>query len=91
MQSLYLLLPPVVQTNVLPIKETVRPWKIVKGAHKIGNRKRRSHAEGQLPHPLYSPNENRNMERREKHQKISGEARNLEITIDGTNKMRDMS
>ena len=42
---------------------------------------------------LYPPHENRKIERRvrKRHQKISGEVGNLEITKDGTNKMRDMS
>ena len=64
-----------------------------KKAHKKGNRKRGSHANGQIPHSLYPPHENINMERRlrERHQKISGEVGDLEKTKDGTNKMRDMS
>ena len=65
----------------------------MRGAHKKGNRKRGSHAKGQLPHPLYPPHENREIEVRvsERDHKISEEVRNLERTIDGTNKMRDMS
>ena len=57
------------------------------------NRKLGSHAEGQLPHSLYPPHENRNMEARvrERHLMISEEVGNLERTKDGTNKMRDIS
>ena len=64
-----------------------------RGAHKKGNRKRRSHAECQLPHSLYSPHESGKMERRirERYQMISGGVGNLEITKDVMNKMRDMS
>ena len=58
-----------------------------------GNKKRGSHAKGQLPHSLYPPHENRKMEGRvrERHQKINVEVGNIERTIDGTNKMKDMS
>ena len=64
-----------------------------KRGHKKGNWKRGSHAEGQLPHSLYTPYENRKMKgrMRERHQMISGEVGNLERTIDGTNEIRDMS
>ena len=46
-----------------------------------------------INHSLYSPRENSKMKGtlRERHQNISGEAGDLERTIDGTNKMRDMS
>ena len=67
-----------------PIREVIRLWKIIRGAHKKGNRKRGSHAEGQLAQLLEG-------RVREKHQKISREVGNLERTIDGTNKMRDIS
>ena len=76
-----------------PIRETVKPSKIIGESHKKSNRKRRSHANGQLPHSLYSLHKNRKIEGRVKkrNQKISGEVDNLERMIDGTNKMRNMS
>ena len=41
---------------------------------------------------LYPPHENRKMQGRGRERlQISGEIRNLEKPIDGTNKMRDMS
>lgn len=45
------------------VREDVRAWKI------RGNRNRRSHAEGRLPHSLYPPHEYRKMKGRsvEKH------------------------
>ena len=42
-----------------PIREAVRPWKIIRGDHKKCNRKRTSHAEGKLPHFSYPPHENK--------------------------------
>ena len=76
-----------------PIRKGVRPWKLIKVAHKKNTMKRGSHAEGQLPDSLYPPHENSKTEEKikERHQNISGEVRNLERTVDGTNKMRDMS
>ena len=43
-----------------------------------------------LIHHIYPAHENKKMKGRvrERHQKISGEVGNLEITINGTNKMR---
>ena len=88
MQSLYLPLQP-----VEPIREAVRPWKTIRGAHKKSNRKREPHADCQQPHSLYPPHDNREMEGRvrEKYQKISGEIENLERTIDRAKNIRDMS
>ena len=76
-----------------PIREAIRPWKIKRGAHKKGNRKRRSHAESQQPHSLYPPHENRKIEIRvrERHPKLTEKVGSPERTIDGTNKMSDMS
>ena len=37
---------------------------IIRGAKKKGNRKRGSHAEGQLPYSLYPPHGNRKIKRR---------------------------
>ena len=57
-----------------------------------GHRKRRSHTERQLHHSLDLLHENRKMEGRvaEIYQKISGVGI-LERTMNGTNKIRDMS
>ena len=66
--------------------------KLIREDHKQGNWKWRSHAEGQLPHSLYPPREERKIWRRvrEGHHKISKEVGNLKRTIDATNMIRNM-
>ena len=71
-----------------PIREAVRPWKIIRGPIRkaIGNRDPMQRVNYQIP--LYPPYENRKNERRarKRHQEISGEVGNLERM-----KMRDIS
>ena len=68
-----------------PIREAVRPRKIIRGVHKKGYRKWGSHAEGQLPHSLYPQHDNRKIERRVRERYQISEVGNLEKIKDGMN------